>query len=134
MLGTHGEEPDFRRAPALGANCRSWSFSCRSSPVRVRPSRVSHGAAAVRDVGRRHATQLPDALAGELAKLNVGGISSPRVVENGVSMLAVCSKNSARDLTFIKSNLRAQSGNEAMKAEAEKYLAELRSKARIVFN
>jgi len=27
--GHESEEPGFRRAPALGANCRSWSFLCR---------------------------------------------------------------------------------------------------------
>lgn len=90
--------------------------------------------AAVRDLGRRHATQLPDALADELARLNVGGITKPRVVENGVSMLAVCSKTAARDTTFVKNKLRSQQGGEAMKAEAEKYLADLRKKANIVYN
>lgn len=89
--------------------------------------------AAVRDIGRRHATQLPDPIAKELAGLNVGGITKPRVVEAGVSMLVVCSKTAARDLTFIKSGLRQQQGSEAYKAEGEKYLAELRAKAQIVY-
>jgi peptidyl-prolyl cis-trans isomerase SurA len=88
--------------------------------------------AAVRDMGRRHATQLPDAIAKELAGLNVGGITKPRVTEGGVSMLAVCSKTQARDTTFIKNKLRSEQGSGAFKAEAEKYLAELRQKARIV--
>lgn len=89
--------------------------------------------AAVIDVGRKHATQLPDPIAKELAQLNVGGITKPRVVDNGVSMLAVCSKTSAVDLTFIKSNLRQSEGSQAYKAEADKYLAELRKKATIVY-
>jgi peptidyl-prolyl cis-trans isomerase SurA len=90
--------------------------------------------AAVRDMGRRHATQLPDALAAELAKLNVGGITKPRVTEGGVSMLAVCAKNEARDTTFVKNKLRSEQGGEAMKAETEKYKAELRQKAKIVYS
>lgn len=90
--------------------------------------------AAVRDMGRRHATQLPEALAKELAGLNVGGITKPRVTEGGVSMLAVCSKTAARDTTFVKNKLRNEQGQDAFKAEAEKYLAELRQKARIVRN
>lgn len=94
---------------------------------------LSYTDAAVRDMGRRHATQLPDALAAELAGINVGGISKPRVVENGVSMLAVCSKNAARDTTFIKNKLRNEQGSAAMRAEAEKYLAELKAKAQIVY-
>lgn len=87
--------------------------------------------AAVRDVGRRHATQLPEAQAKELAGLNVGGITKPRVTESGVSMYAICSKTQARDTTFVKNKLRNEQGQEAFKAEAEKYLAELRQKARI---
>jgi peptidyl-prolyl cis-trans isomerase SurA len=90
--------------------------------------------AAVREMGRRHATQLPEALAKELAGLNVGGISKPRVTEQGVSMLADCAKNSARDTTFIKNKLRSQQGNEAMKAEGEKYLQELKAKAKIIYS
>jgi peptidyl-prolyl cis-trans isomerase SurA len=88
--------------------------------------------AAVRDMGRRHATQLPEPLAKELAGLNVGGISKPRVTESGVSMLAVCAKTQARDTTFLKNKLRSEKGQDAFKAEAEKYLAELRQKATIV--
>jgi peptidyl-prolyl cis-trans isomerase SurA len=90
--------------------------------------------AAVRDMGRRHATQLPEALAAELSKLNVGGITKPRVTEGGVSMLAVCSKTEARDTTFVKNKLRSEQGGEAMKAEAEKFKAELRQKAKIVYS
>ena len=74
--------------------------------------------AAVRDVGRRHATQLPDAIAKELAKLNVGGITKPRVVETGVSMLAICAKEAAKDTTFVKNKLRNEQGSKAMEAEA----------------
>lgn len=88
--------------------------------------------AAVRDMGRRHATQLQEALAKELAGLNVGGITKPRVTEQGVSMLAICAKTAARDTSFIKNKLRSEQGNEAMKAEAAKYLEELRKKAQIV--
>lgn len=93
---------------------------------------LSYTDAAVVDIGRRHATQLPEAIANELSGLNVGGITKPRVVDNGVSMLAVCSKASARDLTFIKEGLRAEQGQAAVVKEAEAYLAGLRSKANIV--
>jgi peptidyl-prolyl cis-trans isomerase SurA len=94
---------------------------------------LSYTDAAVVDIGRRHATQLPEAIANELAGLNVGQITKPRVVENGVSMLAVCSKASARDLTFLKDQLRAQQGNAALEQEAQAYLAGLRDRAAIVY-
>ncbi len=44
---------------------------------------LSYTDVAVIDVGRRNATQLPEAVAKELAGLNTGGISKPRTVENG---------------------------------------------------
>lgn len=94
---------------------------------------LSYTDAAVMDIGRRHATQLPEAIANELAGLNAGGITKPRVVDNGVSLLAVCSKASARDLTFIKDKIRAEQGNEAIEREAANYLAGLRTKANIVY-
>ena len=95
---------------------------------------LSYTDAAVRDIGRRHATQFPDALSAELSKLNVGGITKPRVVENGVSMLAVCAKDASQDTTFIADNLRQTAGNGALKTEADKYLADLKAKAQIVVN
>lgn len=90
--------------------------------------------AAVIDVGRRHATQLPEAIAKELAGLNVGGITKPRVVDTGVSMLAICQKTQAEDLTFIKSNLEAEAGMGALQQQAADYLADLRKRAKIIYN
>ena len=90
--------------------------------------------AAVIDVGRRHATHLPEALAKELAGLNVGGITKPRVVENGVSMLAVCEKTQAEDLTFIKSELRSEAGDSALGGQTTKYLEDLRKRTKIIYN
>lgn len=88
--------------------------------------------AAVRDVGRRHATQLPEAISTELGKLNVGGLTKPRVVEGGVSMLAICAKEQSTDTSFIANQLRQTVGNGALQSEADKYLAELKAKAQIV--
>ncbi len=93
---------------------------------------LSYTDAAVLDMGRRHATQLPDAIADELAGLNVGQLTAPRVVANGVSMLAVCSKTVARDVTFVTNEIRQEVGTEKLGEEADKYLAELRDKASIV--
>lgn len=94
---------------------------------------LSYTDAAVIDVGRRHATQLPDAIAKELAGLQEGGITKPRVTDSGVSMLAVCSKASARDLTFIKSELRQEAGTEKLQDEATAYLERLKERASITY-
>jgi peptidyl-prolyl cis-trans isomerase SurA len=94
---------------------------------------LSYTDAAVIDIGRRHATQMPEAIAKELAGLNVGGITKPRVVEQGVSMLAVCSKSEAKDTTFIKSTIQQESGDDALKAEAAKYLKEVKARSKIIY-
>lgn len=88
---------------------------------------------AVRDLGRRNAAQFPDAIAQELAKLNVGGLTQPRVIQGGVSMLAVCSKEQTDDTTFIANQLRQTVGDSALKTAADKYLADLKAKAQIVY-
>jgi peptidyl-prolyl cis-trans isomerase SurA len=95
---------------------------------------LSYTDAAVRDIGRRHATQMADPIAAELAKLNVGSLTAPRVVEGGVSMLAVCGKEASTDTTYIADNIRQTQGNGALKTEADKYLANLKAKAQIVYS
>lgn len=127
LFVVNGETPARRTAEA---NQYRKAFKGCDSAVDVA---LSFTDAAVRDIGRRHATQLPDAIADELSKLQVGGITKPRVTETGVSMLAICEKESARDLTFLKNKLRNEQGSQAMKDETEKYLADLRAKAKIVY-
>jgi len=95
---------------------------------------LSYTDAAVVDIGRRHATQLPEAMAKELAGMNVGGITKPRVVEAGVSMLAICEKTQAEDLTFMKDEVRAEVCNGNMEKEAAAYLENLRKNAKIIYN
>lgn len=93
---------------------------------------LSYTDAAVLDIGRRHATQLPDPISEELAGLGVGGITQPRVGEEGVSMLAICSKAEAEDLTFVTGEVRQEVGSELLNDEAEAYLQNLRDEASIV--
>jgi len=113
------------------ANNYRGSFAGCDSAVQLS---LTYTDAAVIDVGRRHATQMPEAVARELAGLNVGGITKPRAVENGLSMLAVCEKTQAEDLTFVKDELRNEAGAEAMQNQADEYLATLRKQAKIVYN
>jgi peptidyl-prolyl cis-trans isomerase SurA len=113
------------------AEANQYKKSFRGCDTAVELS-LSYTDAAVRDVGRRHATQFPEALADELSKLNVGGITKPRVVEGGVSMLAVCAKSTSEDTTYIANNIRQDTGTKGMQAEASKYLAEIKAKAQII--
>jgi peptidyl-prolyl cis-trans isomerase SurA len=111
------------------ANQYRKSFAGCDSAVKLS---LSYTDAAVRDIGRRNANQLPPPIADELSKLNVGGITSPRVVDGGVSMLAICAKEASTDTTFIANDLRQNAGNGALKSETDKYLANLKAKAQII--
>lgn len=113
------------------ANRYRASFAGCDSAVQLS---LAYTDAAVIDVGRRHATQLPEAVAKELAGMNVGGITKPRVVESGVSMLAICEKAQAQDLTFVKDEVRAEVGNDSMQKQVDDYLANLRKSAKIIYN
>ncbi|MFC3704789.1 SurA N-terminal domain-containing protein [Devosia honganensis] len=113
------------------ANRYRSSFAGCDSAVQLS---LAYSDVAVVDVGRRHATQLPEALARELAGLNVGGITKPRAVETGLSMLAVCEKVQAQDLTFVKGGLRDEVGGGALSKAADEYLARLRANAKIIRN
>ncbi|HWV21128.1 MAG TPA: SurA N-terminal domain-containing protein [Devosia sp.] len=113
------------------ANKYRASFAGCDSAVQLS---LAYTDAAVVDIGRRHATQLPEAMAKELAGMNVGGITKPRVVEAGVSMLAICEKTQAQDLTFMKDEVRAEVGNGSMEKEAAAYLEQLRKNAKIIYN
>ncbi len=50
-------------------------------------------------------------MAGETASLALMRAGHRRVVEAGVSMLAICEKTQAQDLTFMKDEVRAEVGN-----------------------
>jgi peptidyl-prolyl cis-trans isomerase SurA len=120
-------------AAARTAQANQYRKSFKGCDSAVQES-LAYTDAAVRDDGRRHATQLPDPIANELSKLNVGGITKPRVVENGVSMFAVCGKEASDDTTYLADSIRQNQGNGALKTEADKYLAELKAKAQIVYS
>jgi peptidyl-prolyl cis-trans isomerase SurA len=87
---------------------------------------------AVTDIGRRHATQLPLPVATELGALPVGGITKPHADPAGTVMLAICQKEEAKDVTFITNKLRQTAGNDQLQQQTDKYLADLKAKAKIV--
>jgi peptidyl-prolyl cis-trans isomerase SurA len=123
--------PGGKNAAARTAQANQYRKSFKGCDSAVQLS-LSYTDAAVHDVGRRNANQMPPPIADELSKLNVGGITKPRVVQGGVSMLAICSKEASQDTTYIADNLRQTAGNGALKTEADKYLAGLKSKAQII--
>lgn len=112
------------------ANQYRKSFSGCDGAVKLS---LSYTDVAVVDLGRRHATQLPDPIAKELAQLNVGQLTKPRVGNGGVSMLAVCAKDAAEDTSFVKSKLRQEEGNDKVQTAADAYLKSLRAKAAITY-
>ena len=104
------------------ANRYKQSFGCDSAGARrATPTRGD-------EIGRRHATQRP----GHRQGVNSSSAArKPRVVENGVSMLAVCSKSVAE--TPPHQEQLARRGRQcAAQGRQDKYLADLRKKGRII--
>ena len=118
------------KAPRIAdANRYRAAFKGCDSAVQVSES---FDDAAVTDLGRRHATQLPPQVSAELSALPVGGISKPHPDPTGTIMLAICDKEEAKDLTFITNQLRQTAGNDQLQTQTDKYLAALKAKAKIV--
>ena len=90
--------------------------------------------AAVRDVGRRHATQLFVVFVVVLGLFFLCGFFLFLFFLAGVSMLAVCAKEASTDTTYLADTIRQTQGNGALKTEADKYLANLKAKAQIVYS
>jgi peptidyl-prolyl cis-trans isomerase SurA len=127
FLAHKGQSPAARMGDAQRYRAR---FKGCDSAV---PLSQSFTDAAVTDIGRRNAMQLDPKIATELGGLSVGGITHPLVQQGGVSMLAICQKDQSNDLTFLTNQLRAQQGNDQLKDETDKYLANLKAKAVIVY-
>jgi peptidyl-prolyl cis-trans isomerase SurA len=115
---------------AQAKDFRSKFTDCKSAAVLSE----SYPDVAVVPVGRRHATQFPQAIADELSKLNANQLTSPRVTDAGVEMLAVCAKAVSDDTTFLVLDLKRNSGTAKLQKEAEKYLADLKAKAEIIYS
>ena len=85
---------------------------------------------AVRDLGRMGMAQVPARWAADVAKVDQGGVTQPKITEKGVEMLAVCRKRNVAAMGEVALD-EDVFRKEAPKL-AEEYLAELKKKAKIV--
>jgi peptidyl-prolyl cis-trans isomerase SurA len=82
---------------------------------------------------RREEGQLTPDLKKALASLEVGGVSDPQRVPEGVQIVAVCGKNAIAGQTEATVEVREEIGNERGKLLARRYLRDLRSDAVIEY-
>ncbi|WP_378943439.1 SurA N-terminal domain-containing protein [Mesorhizobium sp. ANAO-SY3R2] len=90
----------------------------------------------VRDLGRVLAPQLPPEWADQIKKLKAGAATPVRETERGVEFIGVCSSREVSDDKVAQMVFQAEGAGKGDNAKADelskKYLAELRTKARIV--
>lgn len=90
----------------------------------------------VRDLGRVLAPQLPPEWADQIKKLKAGGVTPVRETERGVEFIGICSAREVSDDKVAQMVFQAEGAGKGDNAKADelnkKYLAELRTRARIV--
>lgn len=87
----------------------------------------------VRDLGRLLAPELPTEWSEQIKKTSAGGATGVRETERGVEFIGVCSAREVSDDRVAKMVFQAEGTQDNQADELnKKYLAELRTKARIV--
>jgi peptidyl-prolyl cis-trans isomerase SurA len=87
----------------------------------------------VKPIVRREEGQMPPDLQATLSKLDVGGISEPQPVAEGVQVVAVCAKSPIAGQTATAVEVRTEISNERGQLLARRYLRDLRSDAVIEY-
>ena len=82
---------------------------------------------------RREEGQMTPAMKEMLASLGVGGITEPERVDDGIQLLAVCSKHEVAGQTTATVETREELSNERGQLLARRYLRDLRSDAVIEY-
>lgn len=82
---------------------------------------------------RRESGQMPGGLKEALAKLEVGGITEPERVPEGIQIVGVCAKNPIAGQTEAAVEAREEISNERGQLLARRYLRDLRSDAVIEY-
>lgn len=84
---------------------------------------------AVKEPTVRSSAQLGKDLSDILAKTKLGGLTEPQRGDQGWEMIAVCSRKDIADDNALRAQVMEESGSKELQAQAEKYLAQLRSRA-----
>jgi peptidyl-prolyl cis-trans isomerase SurA len=82
---------------------------------------------------RREDTQIGANKRAELAALDVGGVTKPETVEEGIQIVAVCAKNEIAGQTETEVEVRQEISDERGQLLARRYLRDLRSDAVIEY-
>jgi peptidyl-prolyl cis-trans isomerase SurA len=91
-------------------------------------------AASLRDVAVkepvvRSTAQLGKEFNDVLSKVKVGGLTEPQRSEQGFEMIAVCERREISDDSVVRQQAMEEMGGKRVQEQAEKYLAQLKSKA-----
>lgn len=84
---------------------------------------------AVKEPVIRSSGQLGKEMTEILAKTKIGGLTDPQRGEQGWEMIAVCEKKDIADDSSLRASVMEEVGAKEAQAQADKYLAQLRSRA-----
>lgn len=87
----------------------------------------------VKPIVRREERQIAGPVKDEVAKLEIGGISQPQKIDEGIQLVAVCAKTEIPGQTQATDEVRAELANERGQLVARRYLRDLRSDAVIEY-
>ena len=85
--------------------------------------------AVVRDLGRRSSEQLPAAEQEMFAKLEVNGVTPPRLGKDGVEMFVICAKQEVVDDGAARLEAQNKLANDEFSALAKRHMRDLRQSA-----
>jgi len=88
----------------------------------------------VRDLGRRESNELRGPQGDEIAKTEVGATSRPFQSDNGIELIAVCSKRDFQSNSALRTEVETQLKLEQAKEMGQDYLKDLRDRAIIKYH
>ncbi len=87
----------------------------------------------VRDLGRVLAPQLPPEWADQIKATKVGGATAARETDRGIEFIGICSSREVSDDKVAQMVFQSEGSNDKAAEElSQKYMDELKAKARIV--
>ncbi|GLK55584.1 peptidyl-prolyl cis-trans isomerase SurA [Methylopila capsulata] len=84
---------------------------------------------AVKEPITRSTAQLGKPISDNLAKVKVGGLTSPERSEQGVEMIAICERKDIADDSMIRRQAAEELGSKQAEEQSKKYLEQLKSRA-----
>ncbi|BCJ90065.1 molecular chaperone SurA [Terrihabitans soli] len=88
---------------------------------------------AVKPPVTRMSAQLPGDFRDQLAAMKIGQTTKPDTTPNGVEVIVICDKQEVADDSALRNEVQSELAQETGKAELDKFVADLRKRALIIY-